>query len=153
MLLIEKNLTIYFSMVRGNLLLVSIEILFLNYWKKITAEYFTKFTNASYENILFNFNDFTITKMIEVPWDKEQRVCVLKLFGLACLREEILLWRRHYPEVLKLMVNNYLFVSLIPYILSISSSKMFIYFRCFLLNIICIFYNLFILKWFYPFRS
>ena len=64
---------------------------FFRLLKKITVEYFTKFTNASYERILFNFNDFTITKMIEVPWDKEQRVCGLKLFGLACLREEILL--------------------------------------------------------------
>ena len=44
--------------------------------------------------------------MVEVPWDKVQRECGLKLFGLAFLREEILSWRRHYPEVLKLMVNT-----------------------------------------------
>ena len=44
--------------------------------------------------------------MVEVPWDRVQRECGLKLFGLAVLREEILSGRRHYPEVLKLMVNK-----------------------------------------------
>ena len=39
---------------------------------------------------LFNFNDFTITKMVEVPWDGVQRECGLKLFGLAFLRKEVL---------------------------------------------------------------
>ena len=47
--------------------------------------------------------------MVEVPWDKVQRECGLKLFGLAVLREEVLSGRRHYPEVLKLMVNTCLF--------------------------------------------
>ena len=46
---------------------------------------------------LFNFNDFTITKMVEFPWDGVQRECGLKLFGLAVLQEEILSGRRHYP--------------------------------------------------------
>ena len=63
---------------------------FFRLLKKITVKYFTKFTNASYERILFNFNDFTITKMVEVPWAGVQRECGLKLFGLAFLREEIL---------------------------------------------------------------
>ena len=31
---------------------------------------------------------------------------MLKLLSLVFLREEILSWRRHYPEVLKLMVNK-----------------------------------------------
>ena len=48
MLIIEKILRFIFVWDGGNLLLVIIEILFL---EKITAEYFTKFTNASYENI------------------------------------------------------------------------------------------------------
>ena len=63
---------------------------FFRLLKKMTVEYFTKFTNASYERILFNFNDFTIAKMVEVPWAGVQRECGLKLFGLAFLREEIL---------------------------------------------------------------
>jgi len=50
--------------------------------------------------------------MVEVPWDKVQRECGLKLFGLVFLREEILSWRRHYPEVLKLMVNKDTFVTM-----------------------------------------
>ena len=41
-------------------------------------------------------------------WDGVQRECGLKLFGLVFLQEEILSWRRHYPEVLKLMVNNFI---------------------------------------------
>ena len=57
---------------------------------------------------LFNFNDFTITKMVQVPWDGVLRECGLKLFGLVFLRVEILSWRRHYPEVLKLMVKKVL---------------------------------------------
>ena len=50
---------------------------FFRLLKKMTVEYFTKFTNASYERILFNFNDFTITKMVEVPWAGGQRECGL----------------------------------------------------------------------------
>ena len=48
--------------------------------------------------------------MVEVAWDRVQRECGLKLFGLAVLREEILSGRRHYPEVLKLMVKEALFI-------------------------------------------
>ena len=32
---------------------------------------------------LFNFNDFTITKMVQVPWDGVQREFGLKLFSLV----------------------------------------------------------------------
>ena len=39
-------------MIGGDLLLISIEIRFFKLLKKITVEYLTKFTNASYENIL-----------------------------------------------------------------------------------------------------
>ena len=46
-----KNLTNYLRVVGGDLLLISIEIRFFNFWK-ITVGYLTKFTNASYENIL-----------------------------------------------------------------------------------------------------
>ena len=51
MLIIEKILRFIFVWFGGNLLMVSIEICFFRLLKKITAEYFTKFTNASYENI------------------------------------------------------------------------------------------------------
>ena len=50
--------------------------------------------------------------MVEVPWDRVQRECGLKLFGLAVLREEILSGRRHYPEVLKLMLNNPMYLGM-----------------------------------------
>jgi len=77
MLIIEKILRFIFPWF-GETYCWSVLKFYFQTSEKITAEYFTKFTNASYENILFNFNDFTITKMVEVPWDKEQRVCGLK---------------------------------------------------------------------------
>jgi hypothetical protein len=36
--------------------------------EKMTVEYLTKFTDASYEIFLLNFNDFTITKIFQAPW-------------------------------------------------------------------------------------
>ena len=39
---------------------------------------------------LLNFNDFTVTKMVQASWDRVQRESGPKLPGLAFLRGEIL---------------------------------------------------------------
>ena len=56
---------------------------------------------------LFNFNDFTINESVLsfVPW-RTKRMGGWN-YLVWCLREGILSWRRHYTEVLKLMVNRF----------------------------------------------
>ena len=108
MLIIEKILRFIFVWYMGKLIVDQYWNTFLNFWKKLQMNILRNSLMLHIKVFLFNFNDFTITKMVEVPWDGVQRECGLKLFGLAFLREEILSWRRHYPEVLKLMVNNHI---------------------------------------------
>ena len=48
----RKNLTIYLGMIKGKLIFDQYWNTFFKLLKKITAEYLTKFTNASSENIL-----------------------------------------------------------------------------------------------------
>ena len=48
----RKNLTIYLGMIKGKLIVDQyLNTFFKTSEKKITVEYLTKFTNASYENI------------------------------------------------------------------------------------------------------
>ena len=56
---------------------------------------------------LLNFNDFTINENVLSSVGQSTKRMRAEIIWFGFLREEILSWRRHYPEVLKLMVNNF----------------------------------------------